>query len=197
MTAKQLKGLYFPAWAAAWRALRSDPVFTSPDLRQLHARLVQIAVARGSCRASLPQADQADIHRHACHLLALGQDKSAKTLTNPELDRVLALFRLLANPDDLTAHLTWNQGSGTGASPDASSSTRQRILWWLRNKCVESYIVELSRERFGTKNWEALPFDQLQQLHMTLKNRAKSQCSRNLQVASAATIAGDTEIEPV
>lgn len=39
--------------------------------------------------------------RHACHYVALGKDKSSDNLTNAELDQVLAVFRLMADPDDL------------------------------------------------------------------------------------------------
>ncbi|ODU25014.1 MAG: hypothetical protein ABS95_01155 [Verrucomicrobia bacterium SCN 57-15] len=168
MTPRQQKALYFPAWRIAaanhgWTSSRPVrvprvAVFGGPEVNDLYQRIWTIAQEK----AGPLTAPNADHFRRACHVIAIGQDKSSCDLTNAELDRVLALFKLLADPDDLAALMSWN-------NPD--EERRKRILWWLKKECVESYVVEVCRQKFQTANWEALSFKQLQQLHMTLKNR--------------------------
>jgi len=48
---------------------------------------------------------QADHKRHELHRRALGVDKSSKTFTNADLDKVLAVFRAITEPGNLTAQL--------------------------------------------------------------------------------------------
>jgi len=173
MTTKQLLALYFPAWNAAaknhgWntKAGRAPQTrvefFGNHQVNGFYQRIWTIALERSGPAREV----SAEHLRHACHLVALGHDKSSHHLTNQELDRVLALFQLLADPDDFRATMAWS---------NPQEEQRKRMLWWLRNKCVESYIVEISRQKFGTDDWESLPFESLRQLHMTLHNRAKAQ----------------------
>ena len=97
--------------------------------------------------------------RHQIHLQVLGRDKSSKDLTNPELDKLLAAFRAISHPGDLNLQLsTLNQN-------------RNRILYWIQHHCDAPYARALARDKFGTEDFQSLPFEQLQQLHMTLKNR--------------------------
>jgi hypothetical protein len=190
MTTNQQRRLYFPAWQLAaknhgWHKPSVAPslhrpiaFFGTPELNPIYQRIVQIAHERASARPSQCKMANAqcsmlnevpppspDDYRHACHLVAFGRDLSSSALSNAQLDRILALFKLLADPDDLAAWLTWN---------NPQESARTRLLYWLRNNCVESYIVQLSRERFHTANWESLDYADLRQLHMTLKNRQNS-----------------------
>lgn len=171
MTTAQQRRLYFPAWQAAaknhgWHksggSMRVE-FFGTPELNALYQRVCTIASerARASACAASP-----DDYRHACHIVAFGEDVSSSALTNKQLDRILALFRLLADPDDLRATLAWN---------NPQDEQRKRLLWWLKNNCREAYIVSISRERFGTDDWESLDFPDLRQLHMTLKNRSAAQ----------------------
>jgi len=48
---------------------------------------------------------QAENKRHELHKKALGTDKSSKSFTNADLDRVLAAFYAITRPADLTAQL--------------------------------------------------------------------------------------------
>ena len=48
---------------------------------------------------------QAGAKRHELHLTALGSDKSSKSFTNADLDKVLAAFYAISSPSDLTAQL--------------------------------------------------------------------------------------------
>jgi hypothetical protein len=169
MTTRQQIGLYFPAWGKAaanhgWNrrgvGQRVDFFGNSPELNALYQRIWQVAEDRARAEGAI---GPCGAHfRHACHVVALGADKSSTQLTNAELDRILALFKLLADPDDLSATLAWN---------NPQEEKRKRMLWWIQNNCVESYVVEVCRQKFQTDDLESLNFKQLGQLHMTLKNR--------------------------
>jgi hypothetical protein len=171
VTEKQQKALYFPAWRAAaqnhgWHkkdaAVRVNFFSSAPEINALYQRIWDIAVERANQDWRNPNADE---FRHACHIVAFGQDKSSSQITNTELDRILALFKLLADPDDLSATLAWN---------NPNEERRKRMLWWITRNCVESYVVEVCRQKFRTDDYESLSFDDLRKLHMTLKNRSNA-----------------------
>jgi hypothetical protein len=170
MTAKQRTRFYFPAWAAAarvhgWKTEggriigQRQECWASPELNAVYQRIWNLAEhwAANDARALTP-----DDFRHACHVAALGRDASSANLGNDQVDKVVALFKLLADPDDLRATMAW-------MSPD--EARRRRMLWWIRSNCVESYVVAVCREKFHTDEPAGLRFDQLSQLHMTLRNR--------------------------
>lgn len=69
---------YFAEWGEASRALRAKNGWT---------------------------AKEADAFRHTLHIRALGYDKSSKKLTNTEFDKVIAIFRAVANPDDIAGQV--------------------------------------------------------------------------------------------
>jgi hypothetical protein len=165
MTDKQ-RILYFRAWNAARCAFSLEPSAFVGEVAHLRARILAIAQERAQDRQTQdPRLKTQDSLRHGCHLVALGKNKSSKSLTNPELDRLLALFRLLADPEDLGAMLAWN---------NPSEEARKRILYSINTHFVESYAAQVSREKFGTPDFETLPTPDLRQLHMTLKNRPNS-----------------------
>jgi hypothetical protein len=191
MTTAQRSRFYFPAWAAAarvhgWSTPRTiltaqrQPCWASPDLNPLYQRIWEAALQQAAARqASLPSLESLlsllpDDFRHACHLVAIGHPKSANDLTNDECDRVVALFNLLADPNDLRAVMAWT-------SPN--EARRRRILYWIEHNCVESYVVAVCREKFGTDEPRSLRFEQLRQLHMTLKNRPAARRSSRREEA--------------
>ncbi len=49
--------------------------------------------------------DAADVKRHALHAKALGRDKSSKSFTNADLDKVIAAFRAVWDGGNLDAQL--------------------------------------------------------------------------------------------
>ncbi len=180
MTVKQRSRFYFPAWAAAarahgWDSPRSiqsaqrQECWATPELNQLYqaiwAQAESMAAARHSSHPSHPSQVLPDDFRHACHVVAIGRSKSANDLTNDECERVVALFNLLADPNDLRALMAWQ-------SPN--EARRARIIYWIERNCVESYVVAVARDKFGTDNWQALHYEHLRQLHMTLRNRQHS-----------------------
>lgn len=62
-------------------------------------------VVRQHYRAKGIDAAQVDAKRHQLHKQALGVMKSSKKFTNADLDKVLAVFRAITQPDNLNAQL--------------------------------------------------------------------------------------------
>ena len=61
-------------------------------------------------RFGWPQKDVENF-RHTLHFRALGHDKSSKSLTKKETDKVVAVFRAIANPNDRAGQVELlNQG---------------------------------------------------------------------------------------
>lgn len=78
------------------------------------------------------KADGLDVpDRHALHAKALGADKSHKTFTNADFDKVLAEFRAWSEPGDLRGQM----------QQDAMPETR--MLWVLDHELVPKLLVVL------------------------------------------------------
>lgn len=166
-----LARLYWPAWRrafqAAWeidrgvvsaRRLRDEPVDdTLPSPREIERIADRL---RGCGRLT------ADHLRHACHVRALGRDKSATTLTAQEMDRVVVLMELLANPMSLDAVQRWC---------DPNIDARKRLVWRVENcGLTEFYVEAICRDRFGSGNWRGLTTPQLRQFVTTLAQRVRA-----------------------
>lgn len=118
-------------------------------------------------------ADRAEVNltpehlRHACHIRALGRDKSSKDIgTTREASRLFALLRLLTDPDDIQARIDFD---GT-----ADDDARRRLLWRINHSgAPEAYITHICRSKFP--NWtgriDNLSTGQLRHLIMTLSQR--------------------------
>ena len=170
-----LARFYWPAWAAAWAAgwesdrgtaipkrLREEPV--DPDLPS--ASQVD-AIAE---RLRGPERLTDDHIRHACHVRALGRDKSANDLTPGDADRVVALFRLIADPWDLDAIRNWSE---------PGIAERRRLLWRIRHHPIGGdYVSSILRDRFGTDNPDSLENHQLRQAIATLAQRQRTRARR-------------------
>lgn len=107
--------------------------------------------------------------RHACHIVALGHDRSHKKFTNREFDALLnywgderAIVGLLIEPTDLAAIIH-------DAAPELKQ--RERLLIGIRRDFMEGYVAKLSHDIYGTKDWETLPEAELENLHHTLHAR--------------------------
>jgi hypothetical protein len=165
MTPTQLRSFYFRAWAACSRALgwNRTPVrlasFGVPEVNALYQAVWNAAAALALQTAGSATANEL---RHACHRVALGADKSAKALTNAEADRVVALFNLLAAPDDIDAMLAWEH-------PEAGAV--KRLTWAVEHLAPAAYVEALASDKFGTRAWRTLPEASLRQLALTLRNR--------------------------
>jgi len=190
------------ASANAWRDtdLRVPSRLAGPrsDLARMVITLAtQLALQEGI-------ALEADHFRHACHMLALGRwaafkrerseaakdkrplelanfeinfherpvaaDKSSEQLDNAETDIVVCLFHILEDP-------TWlgtEKKSGLIHWDNPGLLEEHRVNWSIRNTAPEAYTRALSAERFGTRNWEALPLEERRRLAMTQNQRARS-----------------------
>lgn len=163
MTSAQAKKLYWPLWSKALRtAWFRDPaagyVLQSAEPMAEQITLDAQARAHDECRA-LSQDDL----RHAAHRLALGHDQSSKTLDNRDLDRLVSLFRILADPDDLRARLDWDHPERTA---------RRRYDHVIRTSVPEAYARHVSADKFGQADPERLSHSQARDLAMTLRARA-------------------------
>lgn len=171
MTEAQARRFYFPAWNRALRArwIRDRgtmlPREGAPAL-DLADQIETIADARAKRRAGIVTAEDL---RHAAHVVAFGRDLSSKDLSNAQTDRVVALFDLLADPDDLGARMRWD-------SPNEDA--RRRLEWAAGNSGFpEAYVAAVCSSKFSTRDWRQLNDAQLRQLVVTLRNRAKSRAA--------------------
>jgi len=168
VTKAQQRRFYFPAWNAAvkarWVRDRGTmlPLPTAPA-NEFADQVMGIAEARARKRQAVVNAEDL---RHACHVLALGKDLSSYDLTNWQTDRVVALFELLVDPDNLGARMRWD-------SPDLDA-VRRREWSIARVGFPEAYIASISLGKFGTRAWKSLKAPQLRQLLVTLKGRASA-----------------------
>jgi hypothetical protein len=122
--------------------------------------------------------------RHACHIVALGRDKSHTKFSNKEFDAVLnywgderAIRGLLIVPEDLASEIHRS---------NPALKTRERQLVFLNEDCIGAYVAKECDRMFGTKDWGALPDADLDRLysHMrdrphALKDRQRNDCQRN------------------
>lgn len=154
------------AKANGWHTLKAlqEPVreATSPLWNELVARVRIYAeqLARREHRGLKP-----DDFRHACHILALGQNKSSLDLTNDECERVVCLMRVLADPDDIDAAMDWE---------DPLRSKKRNLIAAVKQKAPPAYWSKIARQKYGTANLEDLTIHQLTQLCMTLNNRKEA-----------------------
>lgn len=174
-TEPQIKSLYFPAWNRVCRALnwrmvkgrlsgKKEPLWGGMET----SRLYQEVWAEAEILARhLARAITAEDLRHACHVVAIGRDVSSKDLNNPALDRVLILFRLLRDPDDLEAMMTW-------LHPEHAE--RRRLIWSISNAAPDAYILRCAtpwRGSFEGDRWDGLPTAALRKLLALLRLRGR------------------------
>jgi hypothetical protein len=175
MTKAQQTRFYFPAWSRAWKAnwrTVKGRVEVAPGRRPCliqethgeplvdYTRAIEALATRSAQKEH--RALTADDLRHACHIFALGSDKTSAALTNLETDRVVNLFRLLADPDDLDAVLAL-------LSPELG--TVKRLLWYLEHCCQQPYVETIAADEFGTHDYRSLSPTKLHDLVRTMKHR--------------------------
>lgn len=101
--------------------------------------------------------------RHACTWVALeGKTTSSKHLNNKEVNRVVTLFRLLEDPDDLDAVMDW-------LHPE--NAERRSMVAFLRKCAPEATLVAIFRNCYGTIFWEDGDYQQLRWLAKQVKDR--------------------------
>lgn len=163
------------AWKAHWSGVRKGEPLARPD-RKPSAMRDRVLQAAGMLAMRDESPLTAETIRHACHVVALGKDCGSWALRNKELDRVLAVFRLLANDANLGAQLRLD-------NPEIGA--RERMMHSIRNVDMgPAYVASISRDKFGTENWQSLDATRMQQLLMTIKARALVKQTANLKTAA-------------
>jgi len=117
----------------------------------------------------------ADDLRHGCHCVAVGRAVSSKHLTNAELDHVLALFRLLADPDNLAHVQAWQ---------DRDAGERRRHVHVI-TQAEPAYWHRIASDKFGTHDLDSLTLDQLRQISLTVRSRLNTRRERTAVAAHA------------
>ena len=125
--------------------------------------------------------------RKGAYLLAIGKVKSHKAFTDDEFDRVLNMFRLLADPEELRAGLDYNDFQN-GVSPGAKRRLRYRIRQAPAAAVQHILIDQLSF--YGTKDVDDLPMDKLTALAGKLESWKKS-FNRNAEKRQVVTTEGN------
>jgi len=174
MTPAQTKRFYFPAWRRAQQAqnwvMRKGRLQAGRKQRygpDLHDQLYQAAwdAAERLAAANHRAVTDTDL-RHGSHIAAFGRDISSKDLNNPQADRIVCLFRLFTDPDDLQAVLDWQ-------NPDASQ--RRRYIASLKSLAPLAYIDAICRDMFAhiyqSPRWEDLPLSALVSLRRKIAAR--------------------------
>jgi hypothetical protein len=177
MTDPQRIRFYFPAWhqvcaAHGWHMERGR--FSGARLEAWGAQALTevyhaVWEAAGELAVQNHRGVVAENLRHACHVVALGEDKSSRDLVNWEVERVVHLFRLLADPDDLEAAMQYFQ---------PQNALRKRTLWTLEHRFHEAQVIHLALDIFGTSDWRTLSTDALMGLRRALYRTAKRRLAR-------------------
>lgn len=176
MTDDQRKRIYMPTWSRAfacnWRSNRGviAPATrqNNPELAYKVADLAEAIATRANRRM-----DRDDL-RHAAEMIALKQSISSKDMSNAQIDKCLALFRLLINEVHVASVIALDR-----KTPD-----RVRMEYAaLNHELGRQYVEVVCHGKFGTKIIKGLSDAQLNQLLMTLKSRAQARRRKGQPVA--------------
>jgi hypothetical protein len=184
MTEKQHKRFYLAAWnrcanARDWRTEkgrftgRMIPQFGVGTVRELYT---QVWTAAHQLALTDHRAIKPDDFRHACHIVALGRDKGSKDFTSAECDRVVTLFKMLTEPDDIDAQIDWDH---------PENAALRRLKWAIEHSAPDPYVRAIAADKFGTKLWEDLEPQQLRYLMVTLNERRRRKATSVAATAEA------------
>jgi hypothetical protein len=181
MTEAQQRRFYFPAWntcsvANKWFMQRGRLAADLAEQREEYstwpdpASEVYLKVVTAAEQLALQQhrGVTADDLRHACNVVATGRQSSG-TLDNKQTNRVVSLFRLLTDPDDLDAVMNWlNPERLEAASFDS----------FLLKRANEAAIIAIARNagflnQFET-DWKSLPIEKKRWIAKKVKDRQPS-----------------------
>jgi hypothetical protein len=170
MTKAQKFRFYFPAWTACcrangWKMQQGRLLYDASQLTEEGRKVLAFAMQRAVTEHRPVNVDDM---RHAAHIVAIGRDKSSEHLTNDEVDRVVTLFQLLTDPEDLGYRMKWDAYQ-RGEDPGVVT----RLDWSIRHAAPDAYVRAIAHGKFGTRAWENLTVGQKQHLAMTLAQRRK------------------------
>jgi len=163
---------YWRAWAAVvrshnWRMANGRlqgqraSMWVSPELNAVYQLCWDTAEALA---AQQHRAVTVDDLRHGCHYAALGVAKSSTDFTNADCDAVLALFRLLAEPDRIENVINFDHAHEIGE--------RRRYVFAIE-RAPQSYWQKIACDRFGHSRLDDLSLEELKQLAMTIRARLR------------------------
>jgi hypothetical protein len=177
MTELQQRRFYFPAWrecsiANGWimargrlqadlAAQRAEYATWPEPALGLYLKVITVAeqLALSSHRAIVP-----DDLRHACNIVATGRQNSG-SLDNKQTNRVVNLFRLLRDPDDLDAVMNWE---------NPENADRKSFVAFLKKRFNEAALIAISRNAFDTSDWDSLDIAKLRWICKQGKGRTDS-----------------------
>lgn len=171
MTPAQHRRFYLPAWSACAKACQWNTqagiwgpgrVTESVEDRDLIAKVLACAKQLAQREHRGPRTDD---FRHACHIVAIGKNKSSLDFTNDEVERVVALFRVLTDPSNLTWLADW---------ADPLVAKKRNLIAAAKSKAPEAYVVAIMKGKFRTGVIEDLTVAQLNSLCFTLNQRKAS-----------------------
>ena len=177
MTANQHKFFYLPHWSACARACQWNTQAglwgpgrntESPADAEIIARVTAAVKQLAQKEHRGPRTDD---FRHACHIVAIGVNKSSLDFTNDEVERVVALFRVLTDPLNLQWLADWT---------DPLQAKKRNLIAAAKLKAPEAYLTAVMKGKFHTSLIEDLTIKQLQSLCFTLNER-KASWSRPVQ----------------
>ncbi len=125
----------------------------------------------------------ADDLRHGCHIAAVGHDCSLKDLTNQHFDRLIQIMKLVIDGEDLDA-------AERLVNPEIGQ--RERLRGGIARMAPDEFVRHISGDRFGTRLWEDLEVEQLQELRRIL---AHTRYGRGGAPVEEPAPAPDAEIE--
>lgn len=150
-------------WHTRDKAAVVDESKLTAEGRQVFTLARQMALGRGSN----PTLDDM---RHACYIVAIKKDKETEHLTNDEQDRIVALFNLLADPDDIAARNIW-EAYQRGENP----GNKKRRKWFIKSRAPEavSRHIAMDLTQGRTRDLESLSDQEEANLARLLAQRPK------------------------
>lgn len=173
MTRAEKKRFFFPAWNRAAEShgwvLRGGrlagkrlEVFGPGHRSEINVEYQKVWNAAEQFSATAHRAVQPSDLRHGCYVAALRRDKKTDDLFHKEVTRVVNLFKVLADPDDLDAVLDYFH---------PVNQERKELVWWLENKATAGWPADLAEDIYGTRDWPSLETWQLRALRGTIRDR--------------------------
>ncbi len=176
MTSAQRQHFYFPAWrlcaqargwvqvkgrfAADLAAQRLQPI-PSPACEEM----LKVIDLSESFANDAHRAVTADDLRHACnHVASQGKTVHTEAMDNHATTMAVRLFRLLADPDDLSAVMEWL---------DPEEADRRDYVRWMKTAAAEGALAAIARNAWGTSDWESQPMPELRWLARTACRRSE------------------------
>ncbi len=190
MTPKQ-NLYYWRLWGEAcesrgWK-MKKGILQQHPSESLQESEILQIAARRATAnhRATTP-----DDLRHACHILAAGRDCSHTALKQGEIDKLIAIFKLLIDPTNIDAAIQQEH---------PALGEQRRIVHKIRQFAPEAYIDAICRAQFSADYvapfWEDLPISCLRNLSITISQRTAHWTKPIVQKLSAPTPAPEPALD--